>query len=103
MVYSGFSYLPRTTPSDKVLHDKHMILIKIQNIMDVKKVLLQWLINFLIMSPLRLEIKQLVVVLLKVKLYYTNSWWKNYTSQLIKKIKNVRNILLLKAAFGVHI
>ena len=41
MVYSGFSYLPRTTPSDKVLHDKHMILIKIQNIMDVKEVLLQ--------------------------------------------------------------
>ena len=69
MVYSGFSYLPRTTPSDKVLHDKQMILLKIQNIMDVKEVLLQWFINLLIMGLLHLEIKLLLVVLLKVKIY----------------------------------
>ena len=103
MVYSGFSYLPRTTPSDKVLHYKQMILLKIQNIMDVKGVLLQWFINLLIMGLLHLEIKLLVVVLLKVKIYYTNSCRKNCTSQLIKNLKNVRNILLLKAAFGLHI
>ena len=37
----------RKTASDKVLRvEKHLILLIIQNIMDIKEVLLQWFINF---------------------------------------------------------
>ena len=38
--------LTRRIASDKILSDKHLILLKIQNLIDVKGVLLQWFIHF---------------------------------------------------------
>ena len=40
MVYGDFKDLPRRTASNKILPDNDLILLKIQNIMDVKEVLL---------------------------------------------------------------
>ena len=61
MAYGDFKDLPRRTFDDKVLRIKHLILIKIQNMMDVKEVLLQWFINFLI--------KRLLASVLKVRIF----------------------------------
>ena len=41
-----FNDLPRTTGSDKVLHDKALIFLKIENMMRIKEVFLQWFTNF---------------------------------------------------------
>ena len=47
MVYGDFNDLPKRTTSDKVLRVKHLILLKIQNMMDIKEVLLLCLfVNF---------------------------------------------------------
>ena len=47
MAYEHFKDLPRTTAADKVLRDKAFNMkIKIQNLMDITEVLLQWFINF---------------------------------------------------------
>ena len=48
MTYRGFKDLTRRTVSDKMLRDKAFILLKIQNMMDIKGVSLQWLINVFI-------------------------------------------------------
>ena len=57
MAYGGFKDLARRTASDRILRDiKHLILLKMQNIMDLKEVSLQWFINFLIK---RLQAEQL--------------------------------------------
>ena len=50
MSYGDFKDLPRTAPSDKVLRDRHLILLKIPNMMDIKEGLLLWFTNFLIKS-----------------------------------------------------
>ena len=56
---------------------KHLILLRIQNMMDVEEVLHRWIISSLI--------KQLQVVLLKVKLCQTNNTQKYYTNQFEKR------------------
>ena len=38
----AFGHLPKRTASGKICSTKQMILLKIQNMMDVKEVLLQW-------------------------------------------------------------
>ena len=35
MAYENFKYLPRRTAADKVLRVKHLILLKIQNMIDI--------------------------------------------------------------------
>ena len=55
MAYGDFKDLLRRTDSDKMLRDKHLILLKIQNIMDINVNLLQWSIKFLIKNLLRLR------------------------------------------------
>ena len=60
MAYGDFKDLSRKKASDKTLHDNHLILLKIQNMMDIKGVLLQWFIN--------VWMKKLLVVLLKMKI-----------------------------------
>ena len=52
---------------------KNLILLKIQNMMEVKEALLQWFMNFLIKSLLRLQINLLPLVVLKVKLCQTSN------------------------------
>ena len=65
---------------------KDLILLKIQNLMDIKKVLLQCFINFLI--------KVLLVAVLKVKLSQNSNWQKNYTSQLLESWRKMKSILI---------
>ena len=43
---------------------KHLILVKIQHMMDIKEILLQWSINFLIKYLVRLQINKLLVGIL---------------------------------------
>ena len=50
MAYGDFKDLARRTASDKVLRDKALVLLKIQNMMDIKEGLLLWFVNFLIKS-----------------------------------------------------
>ena len=57
---------------------KHLILLKIKNMMDIKEVLLQCFINSLI--------KKLLVKVLQMKTFLIKNCWKNYTSQLLENL-----------------
>ena len=62
MVYGDFKDLAKITALDK-----HLILLKIINMMDIKEVLLLWFISFLIKKPLivvtlRLQIDLLLII-----------------------------------------
>ena len=46
IAYGYFKDLHRRTVSDKILYEKHLLLQKIQNMMDIKEVFLLWFINF---------------------------------------------------------
>ena len=48
MAYRDIKDDTRRTASDKILRHKILILLKIQNMMDINVVLLQWFIDFLI-------------------------------------------------------
>ena len=50
MAYGDFKDLAKRTASDRVLRDKHLILLKILNMMDIKGMLFLWFTNFLIKS-----------------------------------------------------
>ena len=52
MAYGDFKDLNRQTAADKVLRYKHLILLKILNMMVINVDLLQWSITFLIKSIL---------------------------------------------------
>ena len=70
MDYGYFKDLPKRTIYDKVSHNKTFNIAKIRNMMDIKEVLAQWFINFLING---LVILILQVVLLKLKLCHTKN------------------------------
>ena len=61
MASRGFKDLNRRTCANRVLRDKAVNIAKDSNMLDIKKVLLQLLINFLI--------KKLLVVVLKMKIF----------------------------------
>ena len=67
MAYEDFKDLKRRTVSNKILRDKAFNILKILNMMDIKEGLLLWFINFLIKSPLHLQINLYHVVVL---IYY---------------------------------
>ena len=48
MAHGGFKDLPQRTASNKILQDKHLLLLKTQNMMDIEEVLLQCFINVFI-------------------------------------------------------
>ena len=48
MAYRDFKDLTRRTASEEYGVIKHLILLKIQNMMDIKRVFVQWFIIFLI-------------------------------------------------------
>ena len=50
MGYGDFKDLARRTASDNVLRDNAFNIAKIQNMMDIKDILLLWFINFLMKS-----------------------------------------------------
>ena len=74
--HGRFKELARRHLQIKFEGTKRLALLKIQNTMDVKKVLLLWFTSFLI------EIPQVVVLI--IKLNKINNWLKNYTNQLLK-------------------
>ena len=86
---------------------EHLILLKVQNMMNIKKVFLQWSRNFLIKSllvmllqvPLQKPQLREINLLLKVKLHQTNNLLKNYASQLLGNLKNIKYTHLLKTLF----
>ena len=61
MVYGDFKDLNVETVADKYYVIKHLILLNIQNMMDIKVDLLQWFINFLM--------EKLLVWVLKMKIF----------------------------------
>ena len=71
MVYGDLKYLARRTTSEKILRDKVFIIAKNPNKMNIKEVLLQGFINFLI--------KKLLVKQLKIRTFQAKSQLKNYT------------------------
>ena len=78
MAYGDFRDLNRRTSADKVL--KHLILLKIQNMMDINVDLLQSSINFLT--------KKSLVVVLKMKIFLIKNHHKNFTNQLLDNLIN---------------
>ena len=77
MAYGDFKDLKTRTYSDKVLRDKHLILLKILNTMGIKEDLFLWFTNFLIKS-------RKVGVLLIMRLNKIYNQLKNYTNQLLE-------------------
>ena len=73
MTYGDFKDLTRRTASDKVLRDKYLILLKVLNMMDIKEVLLQCFIDFLIKDLLCLQINMLLVVVLEMRICPTSN------------------------------
>ena len=65
MAYGDFKDLPRKTASDKMFCDKALNIAKYKNMMDIKEVLFQWFVRFLIRSP--------QVVVLKIKICQTRN------------------------------
>ena len=51
MAYGDFKDLAKRTAADEVLREKHLILLKIRNIVDIKEDWLVWFITFLIKRP----------------------------------------------------
>ena len=76
MADGDFIYLKRRTSGNKVLRDKHLILLKIQNMMDIKEVLLQYFIN-----PL---IKILLVVALKIEIFLLKKMAEKWRKSIIR-------------------
>ena len=76
MADGDFIYLKRRTSANMVLRDKHLILLKIQNMMDIKEVLLQYFIN-----PL---IKILLVVALKMEIFLLKKLAEKWRKSIIR-------------------
>ena len=55
MAYGDFKDLSRRTASDKILRDKHLILLKIQNRIDIKRFMLHFSIDFWIKNSIGLH------------------------------------------------
>ena len=84
MIYEYFKHLTRTTASDKILH---LILLKIRSMVDIEGVLLQWFINFLIKRLLLRVQLNLLVVVLKMRIFQTKNKLKNKTNQLLENVR----------------
>ena len=95
MTYGDFKDLSRRTAPNDYNVVKHLILIKIENMIDINLELLQWFINVLT--------KSLLVALLKVQFCQTNIQLKNHTNQSLQTLKNENYPFLLKTIFGAMI
>ena len=71
---------------------KHLILLKIQNMMDINIDLLQYFITFLT--------KKLLIKILKMKIFLIKNPQKNYTNQLIENLIKEKYTHLLKTLIG---
>ena len=87
MAYGGFKDLARRITSDKKLRDKANNIANNQNMIDIKRVLHQWFINF--------WIKALLGAVLKIKLFPIKNYQKNYTNLLLENLRKEKNTRLL--------
>ena len=67
IAYCDFKDLNIRAALDKICVTKHLVLLKIQNMMDIKVELLQWSIDFLMKNSLSMQINLLLVLLLKIR------------------------------------
>ena len=74
MTYGDFKDLATETCADKVLFDKALDIVKIENLMDINLDLLEWFI--------RLLIKKILIVLSKMQMFLMKNQRGNYTNQL---------------------
>ena len=91
VAYKVFKGFAKRTVCYKVFHNIAFNIAKIQNIMNTKEVLLQWLTNFLIKGCYSQRNK-------KIK-----NWQKNHTSPRLENFKNLKHINPLEAIFEVQI
>ena len=78
MANGDFKDLNRRIFAHKALRNKALNMLKIENMMDIKEVLLQWFINFLI--------KRFLPAVLKMRIFLVNNWHQNYTKQLLESL-----------------
>ena len=89
MAYGDFKDLiRRTAPDIKYFMIKHLISLKIQNMIDVNVDFLKWSIIFLI--------KKYQVGQLKMKPNVIKNYQKSYTNQLLEYLKNEKRSHLLE-------
>ena len=86
MAYGDFKDLTRRTASDKILI-KHLIQLKIRNMMDINVDLFHWFRNFLI--------KKLQAEQLKMKIFLIKNWLKNYSNPLLENLRKGKYTHLL--------
>ena len=103
MTYGDFNYFSRRTVSDKFFYViKHLILLKIKNMMDIREGLLQCFTEFSIKNLLRLQNLLLTQEQELIPILKKNNQ-KNYTSQLLANVKKVKYTHPLKATYGIII
>ena len=83
ITYGDFKDLAKTTAFEKYDAINHFILLKIQNVMDTKEILLQWFTNISIKSPLLLRQEQ--------ELFLKNQHLaKEFHKTIVRKFKRCR-------------
>ena len=87
-----FKDLNRRTAVDKVLRDKAFGLLKIRNMTNINMNLHQWSVNLLI--------KNLLVVVSKLKMFLIKNQQKSYTKQLSKNSIKENYIQILLTILG---
>ena len=95
MAYGDFKGLTRITGSDKILND---------NAFNIAKNLKYdgYQCGLALMVHKFFD-KNLLVVVLKMRIFQTKNLLKNYTNQLLEKIKNEKDTHLFQTIFGVLI
>ena len=95
MAYGDFKGLTRITGSDKILNDNAFNIAKNLKYDGYQRGLALMVHKFFD--------KNLLVVVLKMRIFQTKNLLKNYTNQLLEKIKNEKDNHLFQTIFGVLI
>ena len=95
MAYGDFKGLSRITGSDKILNDNAFNIAKNLKYDGYQRGLALMVHKFFD--------KNLLVVVLKMRIFQTKNLLKNYTNQLLEKIKNEKDTHLFQTIFGVLI
>ena len=95
MAYGDFKGLTRITGSDKILNDNAFNIAKNLKYDGYQRGLALMVHKFFD--------KNLLVVVLKMRIFQTKNLLKNYTNQLLEKIKNQKDTHLFQTIFGVLI
>ena len=95
MAYGDFKGLTRITGSDKILNDNAFNIAKNLKYDGYQRGLALMVHKFFD--------KNLLVVVLKMRIFQTKNLLKNYTNQLLEKMKNEKDTHLFQTIFGVLI